>query len=276
MLARDEGSHVAAARPVAGAQRPHALSDLLDELVGDGVDREDDRDRHAALAGGAEARVDGGIRSEVEVGIRKDQHVVLRAAESLHALAVTGRGLVHVAGDGGGADERDGADIGVLEERVDRLLVAVHDVEDAIGEPRLLEQGGHPVGRARVLLGGLQDDGVAGGERDREEPQRHHRREVEGADDADDAERLTHRVDVDAGRDVLGVGALRQVAEAARELDDLHAAGDLAVGVGEHLAVLGGEDLGELVLAGVEQLAEGEHHRLALGDGGVAPPQPSG
>ena len=64
------------------------------------------------------------------------------------------------------------------------------------------------------------------------------------------------RVDVDAGRDVLGVGALGEVPEAARELDDLHAAGDLAERVGEHLAVLGGEDLGELLLAGVQQLAE--------------------
>ena len=41
-------------------------------------------------------------------------------------------------------------------------------------------------------------------------------------------------------------------------------------GVGEHLAVLGGEDLGELALARVEQLAEREHHRLALGDRGLA------
>ena len=107
-----------------------------------------------------------------------------------------------------------------------------------------------------------------------EEPQRHHGREVEGADDADHAERLLERVDVDAGRDVLGVGALGQVPEPARELDDLHAAGDLAERVGEHLAVLGGEDLGELALAGVEQLAEREHHRLALGDRGVAPADP--
>ena len=63
-------------------------ADLLDELVGDRVDREHDRDRHAALAGRAEARVDGGVRGEVEVGIRQHQHVVLRAAEGLHALAV--------------------------------------------------------------------------------------------------------------------------------------------------------------------------------------------
>ena len=54
------------------------------------------------------------------------------------------------------------------------------------------------------------------------------------------------------------VAALEQVGDAARELDDLEAAGDLAQRVGVHLAVLGGDDRGELVLAAVEQLAEGE------------------
>jgi hypothetical protein len=64
------------------------------------------------------------------------------------------------------------------------------------------------------------------------------------------------------------------VADAARELDDLHASGDLAQCVREDLAVLGREDLGELVLALVQQLAEREHDRLALRDGGVAPLRP--
>ena len=45
----------------------------------------------------------------------------------------------------------------------------------------------------------------------------------------------------------------------------------LAERVGVHLAVLGGDDRGELVLAGVEQLAEGEEHLRAPGKGGVPP-----
>jgi hypothetical protein len=56
------------------------------------------------------------------------------------------------------------------------------------------------------------------------------------------------------------VAALEQVGDAARELHHLEPAGDLAHRVGVHLAVLGGDDRGELVLAGVEQLAEGEEH----------------
>ncbi len=88
---------------------------------------------------------------------------------------------------------------------------------------------------------------------------------------ADDAERLADRVDVDAGRDALGEAALEQVRDAAGELDDLEAAGDLAERVGEHLAVLGGDDRGQLALALVEQLAEAEQHLGALGQRGGAP-----
>src|SRR3712207_8439904 len=48
---------------------------------------------------------------------------------SLHALAVGGRPLVHVARDRGRADERDGGDARVVEDRVDRHLVAVRSEE---------------------------------------------------------------------------------------------------------------------------------------------------
>ncbi len=139
------------------------------------------------------------------------------------------------------------------------------------GRPGLGPQAGHPEGGGGVLLAGLEDDGVARGDRQREEPHRHHGREVEGADDADDAERLPDRVHVDARRDALGVAALEQVGHAARELHDLEAAGDLAEGVGVHLAVLAGDDRGELVLAGLQQLAEAEHHPGPGGDRDLPP-----
>jgi hypothetical protein len=47
---------------------------------------------------------------------------------------------------------------------------------------------------------------------------------------------------------------------AAGELDVLQAAGDLAERVVEGLAVLGGQQPGDLLAAGVEQVAEAEHH----------------
>ena len=67
------------------------------------------------------------------------------------------------------------------------------------------------------------------------------------------------------------MAALEQVGDAARELHHLLAAGDLAERVGVDLAVLGGDEGGELVLAGVEQLAEVEDDLGAPGDGRPAP-----
>src|SRR5205807_10647704 len=54
--------------------------------------------------------------------------------------------------------------------------------------------------------------------------------------------------------------ALQELRDAAGELDDLEAARQLALGVGENLTVLAGDDAGELVLMFAEQLAKAEEH----------------
>ena len=221
-------AHVAAAAAVAGAQGGDPLGDLRDQLVGDRFDGDERRDGHAALAGGAEAGVDGGVGGQVEVGVGQHDHVVLGAAEGLHPLAVRGAGLVDVAGDRSGADERNRLDVGVLEEPVDGLLVAVHDVEHAVGQAGLAPQLGEPGDADGSFSLGLRTTVLPAAMAIGNEPQRHHGREVEGGDDRDHAERLADRVDVDAGRDVLGEPALEQVRDAAGELHDLEAAGDLA------------------------------------------------
>ena len=100
-------------------------------------DRDHDRDRHAALTRRAVPGRDGGVGGGVDVGVGEHDHVVLRTTERLHPLAVLGAGLVDVARDRGAADERDGIDVGVREQRVDRLGVALHHGEHAVGEPGL-------------------------------------------------------------------------------------------------------------------------------------------
>ena len=164
-------------------------------------------------------------------------------------LPCDGAGLVDVLGDRGRADEGDRLHLGVGEQTVDGDLVAVQHVEDTVGQTGLLPQLRHPQRRRRHLLARLQHHGVAGRDGDREEPHRHHGREVERGDDPDHAERLAYRVHVDLGRGVLGEAALHQVRDAAGELDDLLAAAHLAQRVGEHLAVLGGDDRRQLLLA---------------------------
>ncbi len=131
--------------------------------------------------------------------------------------------------------------------RVDRFLVAVDDVEHARRQAGFDQQFGEAHRHRRIALRRLQDEGVAAGDRRREFPHRDHRREVERRDAGDDAERLAHRIEVDAGAGALGVLALHQVRHAAGELDHLDAALDVALGVGQRLAVLGGEQGGERI-----------------------------
>ena len=181
VLRRDERAHVAAAGAVAGDELAHPVLDLADQLVGDRLDRDEGRDRHAPLPRRAEAGVDGGVRGEVEVGVGQHEHVVLRAAEGLDALAVRRARLVDVLRDRGRADERHRLDVGVRQQRVDGLLVAVDDLHDAVGQPGLLPQRGDRESRRRVLLRRLEHDGVAARDGDGDEPHRHHGREVERA-----------------------------------------------------------------------------------------------
>ena len=197
--------------------------------------------------------------------------VVLRPAEGLDALAGRGGALVHVLGDRGRADERDRGDVRVVEDRVDRDLVAVHDVEHAVGQAGLGVELGDQVRRRRVALARLEHEGVAGGDGHRVHPQRHHDREVERRDPGDHAEGLAEVVHVDVAGDLVGEAALERVGDAAGVLDDFAAAHDLAAGVVDDLAVFAGDDPGQLVLVLHQQLAEGEHHLGALGQRGVAP-----
>ena len=95
----------------------------------------------------------------------------------------------------------------------------------------------------------------------RKHPHRHHGREVERRDADADADGLAQRPVVDAAADVVAELAFQQLRNAARELDDLEPARELAFGVGEHLAVLARDQRGQLVEVRVEQLLEAEHAR---------------
>ena len=248
------------------------LADLVHQRLGDVADRDGDRHGHAALPGGAEGGRDEAVGGEIEVGVGEHDRVVLGPAERLHALAVGGARLEDVLRDRRGADERDRGDAGVLEDGVDRLLVAV---DDARTRPR----GARPRPTARrarmlagrVLLGRLEDERVAAGDRHGRHPQRDHHREVERRDAGDDAERLRIECESMPPETCGVISPLSRCAEPARELDDLQPARDLAARVGEHLAVLARDDRGQLVLVRVEQLAEREQDLRALGERRGAP-----
>jgi hypothetical protein len=133
------------------------------------------------------------------------------------------------------------------------------------------EQLGEHERRPRVLLGGLEDEGVAARHRVRAHPDRHHRGEVERRDAGHHAQRLTDLEHVDPGGHLLGEAALQQVRDGRRVLHVLEAALHLAHRVRDDLAVLRREDRGDVDLADLEQLADPEHDLRALGQRRGAP-----
>ena len=210
----------------------------------------------------AEPKAGGGevVGGEVEVGVGQHDRVVLRAAERLHPLAVRGAALVDVLRDRRRADERHGGDVGVVEQRVDRDLVAVDDVEDAVRQTGLGDssatkfdaEGSRSVGLSTNVLpqaiatGCIHIGTITG--------------KLNGVIPAQTPSGWRKRVDVDAGRDLVGVLALEQLRDAAGELDDLQAALHLARASSTTLpcseAMIAASSLG----CAFDQLAEGEHH----------------
>ena len=108
-----------------------------------------------------------------------------------------GRGLVDVLAGGVGADEGDGADVGVVADEVDGVVGAVDEVDCARGEARLHGELHEADRGERHALRRLEDVGVAEDARKRVHPERYHGGEVEGGDTGADAEGLPVGVGVD-------------------------------------------------------------------------------
>ncbi len=85
---------------------------------------------------------------------------------------------------------------------------------------------------------------------------RDHRGKVERRDAGDDAERLAHRIEVDAGAGAVGIFALHQMRHAEREFDHFDAALNVALGVGDRLAVLARQNVGEFVIILGDEIEE--------------------
>ncbi|MNS90881.1 hypothetical protein D3C72_1249490 [compost metagenome] len=96
--------------------------------------------------------------------------MVFRAHHALRALAVLGGAVVDVGADLGRADEGHGLDVRVVADQVHRVDAAVDDVEYTLGYTGLQRQFHQAHGHQRVLLGRLEDEGVAGGNGHREHP----------------------------------------------------------------------------------------------------------
>ena len=153
----------------------------------------------------------------------------------------------------------------MVQDRVDRFLVAVDDVEHAVGQPGLASAAR----RCRSAAEGSRSDGFS----TKVLPQASATGNIHIGTMAGKLNGVMPaqtpsgwRIDqLSTSRaDILGELALQQMRDAAGELDDLEPADARSLGVAQHLAVLGGDDGGELVQIGLDQGFEAEHDPGAL------------
>ena len=118
-------------RPVADPERPRRLHETVPRLRVRRADRQHHASGEAALAGAAVEGLGDDVDRPVEIRVRHDHDEILRAAESLDALAGVRRPPVHRPRDLRRADERDGADAGMVADRLDDVAPSVDQVDDA-------------------------------------------------------------------------------------------------------------------------------------------------
>ena len=133
------------------------------------------------------------------------------------------------------------------------------------------EEGLCGEGGERGFLGGLPDDGVAADERERSVPAPDGDGEVEGGDDAGDAERVPglHHAMIGAfGRDGETSELAREAGGEGADVDHLL---HFAEAFGEDLAGFEGDEAAEGVDVGAELFAEETDELAAFRRGDVAP-----
>ncbi|MGY3104025.1 hypothetical protein ACVWW7_000652 [Bradyrhizobium sp. LM6.9] len=207
----------------------------------------------AALAGREIGAVDGDLDGGLEIGVVEHDQRVLAAhleLELLHRVREHA-GLRDLAPRLHRAGEGDRRDIRVLKQGLpDHRAGADHEVEHAGRNAGTGDDLGQRMRRARHQLGRLEHDGVAVAERRRDLPGGDRDREIPGRDHADDSDRLTGELDVDAGTHRGALLADQAQRFAGEERKNLAGARDLADALGQGLAFLAGEQAAELFLAG--------------------------
>ena len=191
-----------------------------------------------------------------EVGVREDDRRGLAA--ELHRQALQERrGIAEdQLARPALAGERDERHLRMLHQRVSGFLTeSVDEVEDALGQARLLEDPGPERRRERREFGRLQHDGVAGREGGSELPRLQHERRVPWRDEPGDADRLAVHVVELATRHLVGVVGLRddQVGE---EPEVLCRTAGLPEGLGDRQAGVEGLELREARVAGLHDVGD--------------------
>ena len=240
----------------AHAQRSHPLGESPRELLGQRLVHVEAVGGRAGLADVAHLRGERALDGGVEIGVLEHQEGGVAAELHRDAQDLLGGLLDQRAPDLGGAGERQLAGARVAQQRLDHGAGAVGGdrVEDAPGQPRLLQNLRQSEHRERRLLGGLDDDRAAGGDRGGELARAHRHREVPRRDEHAGADRLAHREDPPGARGVDHVAAVDAHGLLGEPAQEVGGVGDLRAGFGQRLAHLERHQQRELLGARGERL----------------------
>jgi hypothetical protein len=213
-----------------------------------------DRGGHAALTRTSRHGRDdvGGRHLEIRVG-QHDQ-MVLGPAEGEDPLERGGAPPVDDLGDAGRADEGDRRDPLVIADRLDHLPRAVNHVEDAGRKPGFGQELRGPNGTQRHQLGRLEDQAVAQREGVGDGPVRDHDRKVERRYGGHDAHRMAVGAAFHPAAHLQNL-ARDDLRHRAGELGQLDRLQHLRLGLATDLAVLPGNERGELLEVPLEESA---------------------
>ena len=186
------------------------------------------RQRHAAFASRTESSAGQIIHNLVEIRVRQNDTVVFRATHRLDPFAGCNAALIDIMGDIGGTDKADPANGRMIKNGINHFLVTLQTLQDTRWQASFVHQFDEPNGNRRITLG-----------------------------------RLTHGVNIDARPCALRIFALEDMWNTATEFDHFQPALDVALGVGNHLAMFDRQKIGQLVHMRFDQFLELEHHPCA-------------
>src|SRR6266446_2748650 len=143
--------------------------------------------RRAALAGGDEGGEQDVVGGFLEIGVGEDEGGVLAAHLQREDLRLPQVRFLDGLADGPAADEEDAVHSGMRGQGGADGRAALDEVEDAARDARLLQAARVDLGGVRGHVAGLEDDGVAAGQRGKDVPVGEVDGEVERPEHGEDA-----------------------------------------------------------------------------------------
>ncbi len=252
------------------------LADHLYQALDQGIAPLAALDKQAARAGAALARGDegglhDGIDGAVDVAhVFHDQRVVAAHLQGKDLARLAGKLLVQEVAGTGRTGEEEAVDVRIAGQRLAGVDLALHQVEHALGQPRLQPDLQHGLGHHGGQLGGLEHHGIAGDQRRHDMAVGQVAREVVGAKHGHDAVGLVAHERLGARHGVLHrAGTLVMGADGDGDLA-LHG-GHFGAGLPQRFAGFAGDGQRQRLLVLAEQVGIAAHNGQTIVEGQIGP-----